>query len=107
MPDASNSAAVADRVRAAADALKQRSDRPLPAVQARRRERDPVAQVAYTRLPADDATVLTTPHPGAAAFDAAAGFRIERIDEQVMLNKAVMSKFGIRLGEVTLAFRRK
>ena len=29
------------------------------------------------------------------------------IDEQVMLNKAVMSKFGIRLGEVTLAFRRK
>jgi hypothetical protein len=29
------------------------------------------------------------------------------IDEKVMLNKAVMSKFGIRLGEVTLAFRRK
>ena len=29
------------------------------------------------------------------------------IDEQVMLNKAVMSKFGFRLGEVTLAFRRK
>ena len=29
------------------------------------------------------------------------------IDEQVMLNKAVMSKFGIRLGEVTLAFRKK
>lgn len=29
------------------------------------------------------------------------------IDEQVMLNKAVMSKFGIRLGEVTLAFRPK
>jgi Protein of unknown function (DUF3833) len=29
------------------------------------------------------------------------------IDEQVMLNKAVMSKFGVRLGEVTLAFRKK
>lgn len=26
------------------------------------------------------------------------------VDERVMLNKAVMSKFGIRLGEVTLAF---
>jgi len=29
------------------------------------------------------------------------------MDEQVLLNKAVMSKFGIRLGEVTLAFYRK
>lgn len=28
------------------------------------------------------------------------------VDEQVMLNKAVMSKFGIRLGEVTLAFHK-
>lgn len=28
------------------------------------------------------------------------------MDEQVMLNKAQMSKFGIRLGEVTLAFRK-
>jgi hypothetical protein len=26
------------------------------------------------------------------------------IDERVMINRAVMSKFGIRLGEVTLAF---
>jgi hypothetical protein len=26
------------------------------------------------------------------------------VDERVMINKAVMSKFGIRLGEVTLAF---
>jgi len=26
------------------------------------------------------------------------------MDERVMLNKAVMSKFGIRLGEVTLSF---
>jgi hypothetical protein len=29
------------------------------------------------------------------------------MDERVMLNKAVMSKWGIRLGEVTLAFRRR
>ena len=29
------------------------------------------------------------------------------VDEKVMLNKAVMSKFGIRLGEVTLAFNKK
>ena len=28
------------------------------------------------------------------------------MDERVMLNKATMSKFGIRLGEVTLAFRK-
>lgn len=28
------------------------------------------------------------------------------IDERVMLNKAVMSKFGVRLGEVTLAFEK-
>jgi hypothetical protein len=28
------------------------------------------------------------------------------MDERVMLNKAVMSKFGIRLGEVTLAFNK-
>ena len=29
------------------------------------------------------------------------------MDGQVMLNKAVMSKFGIRLGEVTLSFAKK
>jgi hypothetical protein len=29
------------------------------------------------------------------------------MDERVMLNKAVMSKFGLRLGEVTLAFTKK
>lgn len=28
------------------------------------------------------------------------------VDDKVMLNKAVMSKFGIRLGEVTLSFAR-
>jgi hypothetical protein len=29
------------------------------------------------------------------------------VDERVMLNKAVMSKFGIRLGEVTLSFTKR
>jgi hypothetical protein len=29
------------------------------------------------------------------------------VDERVMLNKAVMSKWGIRLGEVTLSFTKK
>ena len=29
------------------------------------------------------------------------------VDERVMLNKAEMSKFGVRLGEVTLAFTRR
>jgi hypothetical protein len=29
------------------------------------------------------------------------------MDERVMLNRAVMSKFGIRLGEVTLAFTKQ
>ena len=29
------------------------------------------------------------------------------MDDQVMLNRAVMSKFGFRLGEVTLAFRKR
>jgi hypothetical protein len=30
-----------------------------------------------------------------------------QMDENVMLNRAVMSKFGIRLGEVTLSFRKR
>ena len=29
------------------------------------------------------------------------------VDERVMLNRAVMSKFGVRLGEVTLAFSKR
>jgi len=29
------------------------------------------------------------------------------MDDTVMLNKAEMSKFGIRLGEVTLAFKKR
>lgn len=30
-----------------------------------------------------------------------------QMDEQVMINRAVMSKFGIRLGEVTLSFKKR
>lgn len=30
-----------------------------------------------------------------------------QMDDQVMLNRAVMSKFGFRLGEVTLSFRKR
>ena len=30
-----------------------------------------------------------------------------QMDERVMLNRAVMSKFGIRLGEVTLSFTKR
>jgi hypothetical protein len=29
------------------------------------------------------------------------------MDDRVMLNRAVMSKFGFRLGEVTLAFYKR
>jgi len=29
------------------------------------------------------------------------------MDDKVMLNKAVMSKFGIQLGEVTLSFTKR
>jgi hypothetical protein len=28
------------------------------------------------------------------------------LDDEVMLNRATMSKWGVRLGEVTLAFRK-
>lgn len=39
----------------------------------------------WRRLPPEDVTVLTSPHPDAAAFDAAAPFRIERVREPVLL----------------------
>jgi hypothetical protein len=34
-------------------------------------------------------------------------FLIDEGDKRVMLNRAVMSKFGFRLGEVTLSFTRR
>ena len=39
----------------------------------------------WRRLPSDDVTVLTTPYPGAAAWDAAQPFRVERVRERVLL----------------------
>src|SRR5215472_11512914 len=39
----------------------------------------------WRRLPPEEATVLTTPHAGAATFDAAAPIRIERAREPVLL----------------------
>lgn len=39
----------------------------------------------WRRLPPEDVTILTTAYPGAAAFDRAAPFRIDRIDESVLL----------------------
>jgi phosphatidylinositol alpha-1,6-mannosyltransferase len=39
----------------------------------------------WRRLPAHDVTVLTTPHEGAAAWDAAQPYRVERTAERVLL----------------------
>ena len=39
----------------------------------------------WRRLPPGETTVLTTPHEGAEAFDAAEAFRIERTPERVLL----------------------
>jgi phosphatidylinositol alpha-1,6-mannosyltransferase len=39
----------------------------------------------WRRLPPDDVTVLTTPYPGAAAWDAPQPFRVERTRERVLL----------------------
>ena len=39
----------------------------------------------WRRLPPEDVTVLTTPHAGAAVFDAAQAFRVERTREPVLL----------------------
>jgi Protein of unknown function (DUF3833) len=51
-------------------------------------------QWAYTlRLPVDD-----------KVYEVQFDDWMYLVDERVMLNKAVMSKFGIRLGEVTLSF---
>lgn len=39
----------------------------------------------WRRLPPERVTVLTTPHPDAAAFDAAQAFRIERVRQPVLV----------------------
>jgi phosphatidylinositol alpha-1,6-mannosyltransferase len=42
----------------------------------------------WRRLPPEDTTVLTTAHPGAAAFDRAQPFRVERVSGRVLLPTA-------------------
>lgn len=44
----------------------------------------------WRRLPADSFAVLTSPHAGAAAFDAEQPFRIERVREPVLLPHPLM-----------------
>ena len=44
----------------------------------------------WRRLPPDEATVLTTAYPGAAAFDRDASMRIDRVDERVLLPRAAV-----------------
>ena len=39
----------------------------------------------WRRLPADDVTVLTSPHPDAVAWDGEQAFRVERTRERVLL----------------------
>jgi len=46
----------------------------------------------WRRLPAEDVTVLTAPHPEAAAWDATQPFRIERIDRPVMLPTRALAR---------------
>ncbi|MGH9076579.1 MAG: glycosyltransferase family 4 protein [Acidimicrobiales bacterium] len=51
----------------------------------------------WRRLPPGDVTVLTSPHAGAAAFDAAAPFRIERVSEPVLLPTPMLARRISRL----------
>jgi phosphatidylinositol alpha-1,6-mannosyltransferase len=46
----------------------------------------------WRRLPSAEASVLTTPHAGAAAFDQAAPIHIERIDQPVMLPTRALAR---------------
>jgi phosphatidylinositol alpha-1,6-mannosyltransferase len=56
----------------------------------------------WRRLPPDETTVLTTPHPGAAAFDAAQPFRIERTRARVLLPTGAVAR---RVEELARAVR--
>ena len=81
-----------------------------------------LAQNAETAAPADPALaapaldgtipVDTAVDPSALPVDGSV-WNVEfddwmfLMDDSVMINKAVMSKFGIRVGEVTLSFKRR
>jgi phosphatidylinositol alpha-1,6-mannosyltransferase len=51
----------------------------------------------WRRLPPDDVVVLTTPHSGAAAFDRAQPFRIERSRQPVLLPSPLIGRHIARL----------
>lgn len=53
----------------------------------------------WRRLPADGATVLTTPRAGAVAFDAATPLRIERTKERVLLPTRALRRRIITLAD--------
>ena len=46
----------------------------------------------WRRLPPDETTVLTTPFAGAAEWDAAAGFRVERTRQRVLLPTRALAR---------------
>jgi phosphatidylinositol alpha-1,6-mannosyltransferase len=46
----------------------------------------------WQRLPPEETTVLTTPHPDAAAFDARVAFRVERVRERVLFPTPSIAK---------------
>lgn len=46
----------------------------------------------WRRLPADETTVLTTPHTGAREWDRAQGFRVERTREPVLLPTPMLAR---------------
>lgn len=57
----------------------------------------------WRRLPAGDVTVLTTAHPGAAAFDSLQAFRIERTKRPVLLPTPALRHRIDRLAEEVAA----
>ena len=55
----------------------------------------------WRRLPPDRFAVLTSPHPGAAEFDAEQPFRVERVREPVLLPHPIMVR---RVNEIAADF---
>ena len=57
----------------------------------------------WRRLPPEEVTVLTTPHPQAAQFDAQQPFRIERVGDPVLLPTPMLHRRIERLAKETNA----
>ncbi|MCC6225579.1 MAG: glycosyltransferase family 4 protein [Microthrixaceae bacterium] len=53
----------------------------------------------WRRLPAEDVTVLTSPHDRSGAFDAAQPFRVERIREPVLLPHPLLARRILTLAD--------